>query len=569
MADYLVQISENTSQSTAVVTDGGDSIAINLVEDTSTYSTTLTEQTDTIAVGITEAVDNLVVNVSSLTDNITVTVNDGGGGGAAAVFVTDVVPVSGVVGTKVYTWDGKELISCSTDHDSVRVIVGCEGGPLEYTPEVTVADLPVTLTESSTKRWFTGSIDVPVAVGANTIQAVSNTGSTASFDVLRRGAGPAILSIVFGPYPGTQTELKSGDIVSVTITTEPEAAEVILTGGTTCNSPTFTVTAGVATGNITIGSGSGAATFTAIARNDFGTPGVVFTSPTLTLNQTYPSFGAVSITYPAGQGAAKNGDSVTVSRTVTNADTVSYSATGMTLDQTVATVKTLTVTSSAYVANGTNYSITANRAANDATSIGSALVLLATDPPTAAITIATAGRLSSSPAGVDYEVRITPSQTLTAAPALTASIGTWQGAWTNMGSYWKRSLRIFDTDARGTGTFGPIALTNLSLVAGSTITSGSTYTVGGLSLRTLVVPAFSRVVAIGGTVSDVTKTSASVVGGNTLVRQTNNNVVTNGFYIANADGSYNANGTYLGMSDAVFAGSNTGGTLQLSFQEAA
>ena len=54
-----------------------------------------------------------------------------------------------------------------------------------------------------------------------------------------------------------------------------------------------------------------------------------------------------------------------------------------------------------------------------------------------------------------------------------------------------------------------------------------------------------------------------------LARQTNNAVVANSYYIANADGSYNAQGEYLGLSDTAFAGSNTTGSLVVVFGEVA
>lgn len=574
MADeYLIQINEIVEQSTVDLTDSGDSLAVNLNEIVSVYTTDLIENPDVYNVNVVEESNDFVIDVTAPTDDYAVVITEGGGGGAAgAVFITDITPVAGVVGTKVFTADGKELLSCSTDNASVRVVVAAEGSGQDYTPEVKVNDVVVTLTESSTKRWFTGTIDVAVANGLNTITATSNAGSLTTVEVNRRGAGPAITSIVIGAYPGAQTELKAGDTVTITINTEPDAVSVTIAGGSTCNSPTFAVTAGVATGTITIGAASGSVTFSAVAYNDFGTAGTAATSPALTLNQTYPTIGSFTVTYPVGQSAAKNTETVTVTSAVTNADTVNYTATGLSVDSpsVYSASKTATVTSSAYVVTGTNYTITANRAANNATSSYSTLVKLATAAPTAAITIVPSGRLVSSPAGTDYEVRITPDQQyLNTTPTLTASVGTFQGSWTNMGSYWKRNLRITDADPKGAGTFSALSVTGLSGVFGTTISSGANYTVGGISSRTLTFAAFSRVTAIGTTVADATKTSAAVVGGNTLTRQTSNAVVSNGFYIADSNGAYNPNGAYLGLSDTAFAGANTSGTLQVTFAEAA
>ena len=54
-----------------------------------------------------------------------------------------------------------------------------------------------------------------------------------------------------------------------------------------------------------------------------------------------------------------------------------------------------------------------------------------------------------------------------------------------------------------------------------------------------------------------------------LVLKYDNTVAQNSYYIANADGSYNAQGEYLGLSDTAFAGSNTTGSLVVVFGEVA
>lgn len=483
---------------------------------------------------------------------------------SAGAFVLDVTN-SSVVGVKVY--ETSALVSCSVDTASVRVFVGCEGDSSSYTPTVTINGVTATLTESATKRWFTGYADITVVVGANPVVVLSSTGGTSTTTITRLAGGPEIFGITLGAYPGTQTALKSGDVISVTITTETTATEVWLAGGSVVSGGPFAVTAGTASGNVTIGSASGVVNFGASARNAFGTYGSPFTSEMLTLDQTVPSFGALTVTYPNGQGALGVSEAASVACVVNNADTVTYSATGLTVPAGYAATKTVTNASTGYVVTGTNYTITATRAANNAVASVSGLIKIATTTPTASITSPT--RLVSSPAGQDSEIRIYPTQTLLSAPSLDAQLGVWQGAWTNNGAYWSRMLRISDAYARGVATFSNLSLTGLSTINGSTIISGSTYTIGGMSSRTLTFPAFSRVTALGTTVGDQTKTSASIVGGNSLVRYQNNSVVANGYYIANADGSYNPNGAYLGLSDSSLAGANTSGSLQATFAEAA
>lgn len=490
---------------------------------------------------------------------------NGAGTAAAGTFILDVTG-AGVVADKAYA--AGALQACSSDTAAVRVWVGCEGDATAYTPSVAVNAQAATLTESATKRWFTGYADITLdLVGANTVTALSSTGSTAVATITRLAGGPQVTGIALGPYPGVQTELKAGDTIGVTVQTETTATQVSISGAGAVASTTLPAVNGVATGTLTAGAGNGALTFTATARNAFGTYGDAFTSPALALNQTHPSFSAFTVVYPSGQQALGAGETADVSCTVSNADTVTYTATGLTVPAGYAATKPVTNVSTGYVASGTNYTASAVRTANNASAQASTLVKIATVAPSAAITAPT--RLTSSPAGTDHQIRIYPSQTLLSAPSLDASVGAWQSAWVNAGSYWSRNLRIADADAKGSATFSALALAGLSGLFGGTITAGAGYTVGGMSARTLTFPAFSRVAALGCAVGDPGKTSASVVGGNTLVRFLDASVLVNGYYIANADGSYNANGAYLGLSDAALAGANTSGTLQVSFTEVA
>ena len=488
----------------------------------------------------------------------------GGGGGIGEIFVLDVTPTTtGLVGNKTYV-DGVELDACLSDTNNVRVWVGCEGGTDKYKPSVTINGIAATLTESSTKRWFTGYADIVAPNGVSEVLVVSDAGGTDTATIEVLGPGPAVLSVTFGPYPGTQTELKAGDSIQVIVNTDLEATGVLIDG---LDTP---VLGGVAMRTLAIGSGNGPTPVVVRARNSFGTYGASFESDPLNLNQTYPTFGTLTVTYPGGKQALDAGDSGSVSCTVTNADTMTYSSPDVTIDSpnVYAVSKAITNHQTGYINGALNYTITANRAANNATATKTGSIKIATIPATASITTSPAGRMVSSPAGTSYSVRVTPSQALASAPSLTSSVGTWSGSWTLVGAYWQRALVIKDTDARGVGTFSGLTITSLTNIAGSTITSGAAYIVGGFSSRTVTFPAFSRVAPIGATVADVTKLSASI-SGTSLTRYTDNAQHSSGFYPANADGSYNATGTYMGLSDSLFAGSNTTGTLQATIQETA
>ena len=497
------------------------------------------------------------------------------GTGSASVFIQNVTGVGGIVGQ--YVWEDSippqsALVSATSDTDTVRVWVGAAGGK-DYSPTVSVNGVPVALSESGTKRWFTGYADITLVQGENLITATTDDGGTDTAVITLAGPGPKVLDVVFGPYPGAQTELKSGDKIAVSITTEPEAIELtILAAGAAISPSTLPVSGGTASGVITIGSGTGNLPIEVRAKNDLGTYGDKFTSSTLLLNQQHPEIGLISVTYPGLQGAFNAGESGTISALVSFFDEVSFSSPDLEIDDPYSAIvpKTVTNTRTGYVGTGNNVSITANRHANNATTVQQGLARIATVPPKATISIVgSPARLISSPTGQDYEVRISPDQLLSATPSLDASHGTWVGTWTLSGSYYKRTLRISDSTPRGVGTFSNLQVTGLSGIVGTEIVAGSSYVVGGMTTRNITFPAFARVAPLGAAVGLPAKTSAQVSGGNALVLKYDNTVAQNSYYIANADGSYNAQGEYLGLSDTAFAGSNTTGSLVVVFGEVA
>lgn len=498
----------------------------------------------------------------------------GGGSASADVFVQDVTCPGGIAADKGWrpsTPAQQHIREATTDKALVRIHVGAHGGEDDYTPTVMVHGVSATLTESTTRRWFVGHADVTLpGPGDHVLTVVSSAGGRDTVVVHVAGAGPEVTGITFGSFPGLQTLLKAGDAIPVTISTEPGAVSVTIEAwGASAGALTLPVTAGVATGMLTISSASGAQSIRVAARNALGTAGNPFTSVPLPLDQVAPVIATPVVSYPAGQGALKGNESATVTAAVAGADTVSYVVDSrLTLDNPdYAATKTVARTSGTYAQ--ASYTIHATRAANGATASRTAYIALAHTPPTAAISIGgNPARLTSSPAGNSYTVVVTTDQQLGSPPTLTATIGSWVGSWSGGGNTWSRQIRITDADPRGTGVFA-FAGTNQAGVTGTTITSGAAYTVGGFSSRVVTFPAFSRVADIGVPVASEAKTSASIVGGNTLTRHSDSGVRSNGYYIADADGSYNPTGRYLGLSDAAFAGANTTGTLQAQIAEAA
>lgn len=513
-----------------------------------------------------------------------------------ALFFTDAAPASsGIVGGKQYvagTIPANKVISQATsDTANVTVTLFAEGGSAFYSPTVTITTVPpqpggtitCSLAEDTTdKRTYTASATLVINADT-TVTAVSSTNATATMVINRAGAGPAMDALLIGSIvaaaPG-QTEVRSGQQFNVSgrVPNDATYAEIMASGASasvvslTLGAPDSMGTGfKMFTGVVTAGAGSGALTVTGRARNALGTFGANFISTnTITLNQTFPSIGARTVSYPGGQQALKASESGSVSATITNFDTVSYTATNLTVTDptTYGVTKTVTRSGGTYSFGVQNYTITATKTSNNATSTATAAVNIADAAPTAAITIAgSPARLFSLPAGQDYVVTITASQQLLSAPSLDASSGVWQGSWTGSGTTWSRTLRIFDTSPKGTQSFSNLSATGLAGVIGSTITSGASYEVGGFATRTITFPAFARYAPIGTSIVTFSKVQAWYTGSTELTRYGDTGDYFQGFTIVDASGNFDPNGTHLFISDAAFAGSNTSGTLQLDIRE--
>lgn len=515
-----------------------------------------------------------------------------------SIFATDISPTAtGIVGSKVYESNtipaNKVIIEGQTDTPNVRVSFVAEGAAAFYSPVVTVHTVPArvgfpkaaTLTEDTyDKRLFNGVVDITGVTEDCTVTLNSSSGAVAVTVVKAAPPGPSMNSVLIGALPGSQTEVKTNDVVAVSAKVQNTAtyAEIIQTGA---SGSAVALTLGAAdsggagfktaTGNFTVGAGTGAQSVVARARNALGTYGTnVQSTNTVTLNQTAPTIASRVIAYPSTQTALKGSETATITAAVSNADTVAYTATNLTVTNpnTYASVKTVTRNGGTYVTGTPNYTITATKNSNGAVTVATANVSIADAAATATIAIVgTPARLISSvPSGEVYVVQITPNQTLSAAPSLTASSGTWEGSWTLSAGKWSRNLRIVDADIDGAQTFSGLSMNGLANVNGTTITSGASYAVGGFKRRSITFPAFTQYAAIGTAITDFTKVTARYGGtADDLTRRSDTTQFTAGFTIVNSAGAYNPNGTHLFITDAAFAGSNTSGSLTLEIEEVA
>lgn len=508
-------------------------------------------------------------------------------GAAGAIFITNIAPTSsGIVGGKQFatTIPANSVITdCFSDTNNIRVSFLAEGPSTFYSPTVTANGTPSSslIEVAGDKRLFSGYVDINVAE-SGTITVTSSTGSSATANVTLLTVGPTVQSVTIGALPGAQTAVKNNDVVPFTAVVQNAAVSVVvkdlgaarIVSGTPVLGANDSAGAGfkTVTGNFIVAtSRSGAQGLTITAANFIATEGVAATSATITLDQTFPAIGAIGITYPATQSALKGSETASVASTITNADVYNYAFSNGTVGSPTvyAASKTVTRTSGTYVTVN-NYTITATRSSNAAVSTLSGAIAIADTDATAVITIiGSPARLQSSVAGNDYTVQVAPDQILSGAPStLVASSGTWQGSWVASGNNWRRTLRIADTDAKGAQTFSGLSITNKAGKVSGTITSGSTYTVGGLVLRTITFPAFARFTSIGSSVVTIGKTVAKYAGSsdNLALRADTNNAAAS-YTIADIAGNYSATGSYIFLSDLDFANSNTSGTLQVDFSE--
>jgi len=535
------------------------------------------------------------------------------------LFVTDVTPTgSGIVSSKTYvpgTVPSNAVIAEATsDTQAVRVHFLAEGGSSFYSPTVTVDTIPgpgvtATLVENGTdKRTYAGYADI-VVTAERLVTVTSNTGASSSVLIGRAAAAPEVQAMLIGSYPGSQTAAKNNDVMTVSGTVSNSASLVEMIGNTgAVKTGTYsTATTGGSLGatdsggagfrtfviQFTVGTNTGSQTASARARNAFGTYGSTIASMnSITLDQVIPTIGSFTVTYPASQSAIKGSETASVSSTVSNYTSVSYTSSAdlsVTDPSTYAASKTVTRIGGNYSYGVNNYTITATKASNGSSATSSTAVSIANVAPTVAFSITgNPTRLISSPTGQAYTVTLTASQRLLNAPSVTATSGVLS-SFTGSGTTWTATLTVNDAAPKGAQSFAVTSITNLANSNYTSVTTtGQNYTVGGFTSRDVTVGALERVVDLGVSITDPTKITVMYAGtaDNLTYRSTDLSQFQKGW--SKVDGSalvftagaepfqnysnfvFTAGATsWLYLTDADFAGGNTSGTLQITIGEAA
>jgi hypothetical protein len=383
-------------------------------------------------------------------------------------------------------------------------------------------------------------VDINVVSSKNIISLVKNAdGLDGATDTtyLEIETPPDILTLSFtGSYPVGQTELKAGDHFQITGTTNNpvDAIEVadweacinevhVVVAGTS-----FTISAEIADrGNATIARPARVRA-RSVATGDYGSyrdtnhgGGTTDGVDLVNCNNLHPSVVLGTKTYPFGQSALKNSETATVQVFTGNLNTILYdspnlelSITNPTLDEALKTVQRIGGT---YNDSTNNLRITANRAANDATTIVQTVIDIAHVPlEISVVEPATRLRQGEAP-GEDYTITINLDQTVDSAPSLDAdspNAGTFQGSWVNVGgmpsNQWQRDIRVSDSDVPGTYNWQNPSATNRAGLITNSITGNDEYEIGGFTRRTVTFSPWSQQEDLPFVVTDYSKLQAGI-----------------------------------------------------------
>lgn len=512
-----------------------------------------------------------------------------------AVFITDILPQVNTenVGDKVRSADGFSLLTASSTTDAVRVQVTAITGHSNWRPVVTVNGVVATLTGGANAPLWTGEVAITLeaaAPGAPLVVKVVHEDGAESEAEVSLDSAPSVQSAVFtGNYPGAQTELKAGDTMNISFTTDQAVVgyEIQNTGAFVAASGNLASGTSHTINNLVIADRGNTATnhpFSIRVRKASGSWSQWISSAlfgslekvnVVRLNNLRPTISFGTVVYPAGQGAIKAGESATVPNVVSNASSATYSSANGQLTVTDPTVisnnKVVTYLAGNYNDLTNNLTVTAQRAANGSSASASAIVRIANVLPSLSVTLPAARLRSGGNSGTTAQrhlVTLTSNQTLSAAPSMNAPGGTWDAAaWAPDAArkVWTRTLIVHDNDAKGSFDFNSITAVNQAGQTQNALVSGGTYVLGGFVFRTLTVPAFpNRAAAIGTDVVTTTKLrctnlSKGSTGSLNYTFKADAADASDRYTIQNSNSWYNC--------DAANAVSNTSGLMRIELEE--
>ena len=439
-----------------------------------------------------------------------------------AVFIYNMVPDTGNISI-TFGEDGNKVVSAvaSIDVTQVTCYVFAYSGHSNIRPSVEINNQSVSWATSVSKDpvAYLGTTTLPIS---GTFLAIHEDGASHSVNVTA-DAKPIISSVSFvNGYPGSQTELKSGDIFDINVVADIDFINIQVDAQ---RAFTYVQTNSVASGSnrtstFIIGDrGDTSHTYPARVRVQKSTDtwgDWVWTNGTgnidsgldgsdvVALNNLFPSVESMtqsSITYPSSQQAIKNAEQVTVHSTCSNFDIITYSSptgeltisgTGMYQED-----KTpVTRNSGGYNVTSINYRIVCVRNANAASVTENLVVYIANDACTVTMSEPYAYLRSGGNDGTsaqNYNITLTASQRLLSTPTISvppANAGVWIGSFTGGSVIWTRVLQVHDDDIKAVYDYGTLSAINLANVETTTYIGSSSYILRGFVSRDIELQAF-------------------------------------------------------------------------------
>lgn len=492
--------------------------------------------------------------------------------------ITDVAVTGGIVSAKIYEDSPNNTILQSATISGLSVSISVKSSA----PRVIVGGAPAVLPPHVSGGFYSGDVAVSLSSGGTVFaQLMTPDGDLGASDTvtLTHTAPPAILTAAFSAtYPGSQTELKAGDVITIEGTTNIAATGIQVTDAGACalqnftyaSSTSFSISVVIADRGTTLQ----ALTASLRAHNAVGAYGaVVATTNSAQVNNLYPTATWGAKTYPATQSALKGSETATVAITLANYNTIVFDSPNADLSVTAPTVggspKTVTRIAGTYNVSTNNLRVTATRSANAAVTVGQTIVAIANVAPTVDVTLPAARLRSGGNNGTavqSHTITLTSSQQLSAAPTLNAGAsGTFTGSWSGGPTAYTRTMQVADADTKGTYSFAGLVATGLSGLVQNTLNSGGTYELGGFVARDLTFSAFSQLTALGVAVVTYSKLTAATftATGNAALRnavQGNTSNVVDTFTVV----ALATNPTSIYWNDASAASTNSSGTAQIT-----
>jgi hypothetical protein len=520
--------------------------------------------------------DDPITDVKTLANNA----------GSGWIYIYDLQGNSGVViSNKVYQDTGNNVLQSATaSGGTIRVLVRAS-----Y-PLVTINSIATQLTRAVDNGFYYGYADLTLTVSADIVAKVTTPDDTdGPHDTIHIALDlpPDILTLSFtGSYPGSQTELKSGDTFSITGTTSVPAVGVEILDYEACSNSvltfssntTFTVSGIIANrGNTTITRPARLK-----ARNAAGAYGATRDTNTgggstdgvdvVKCNNLHPTVTFGTVTYPSSQTALKDSETATIVVTTANLDTIAYtspnSQLSITNPSTIESPKTVQRIAGNYNVSTSNLRAEAVRTANDAHTVSTTVIRIA--HVAASISVSEPyTRLRLGNPNADYTITITSDQELPSAPTLDSDTspnsGVLQGtAWVGGLLTYTRTLRVSNTSVPGTYSWLNLSATNRSGIATTSITGDASYVLGGSVARSVTFPPFSQTTSLDVPITNYSKLQAGIFTA-TNQQSTRNATLGNHSNIANTYTieALDTNPTTVFWNDKNMADTNSTGTAQL------